>query len=230
MNLDDLKDKLDGATLAQLQAHIDDLTGQRDAARQESISGRKALKAEVEALKAAKSKMLGKLGLDDDDDLDALPDAKGQAEAMKQYEAKVKKLEKDLAEQSKTYGELSARHRANLQQIAIGQALRGQEFTDPEIAELLLASRVEWDGDQVYYKTDKGLVPLADGVKLLAEQKPHLLRAAGAPGSGHRPNGGAGGGEINPWSKDHFNLTQQGAIALADPAKAEALRLAAHGK
>lgn len=230
MNLDQLKDKLDGETLAQLKAYIDDLAGQRDAARKESIEGRKGLKSEVEQLKALKARLFDKLGLDEDADLDALPDAKGQAEAVRQLETKTRRLEKELADQSKAHGELTAKHRANLQQAAIHRALRGQEFIDPEVAELLIGARVEWDGDQVFYKTDTGLVPLAEGVKQLAAHKPHLLKAQGAPGSGHRHNGGAGNGEINPFAKDTFNLTQQGAIAQADPARAEALRQAAGGK
>ena len=98
MDIDALKDKLGDETFAKLKAHVDDLTGQRDAARNESINKRKALQTENETLKAFKSKALEKLGVDSDEDLDALPDAKGQADAAKQFEAKLKKAERERDE------------------------------------------------------------------------------------------------------------------------------------
>jgi hypothetical protein len=193
MNLEKLKEKLGDETFAELKAHVEDLTGQRDAAKRESIDGRTGLKAEVEALRGLKAKLFDKLGLDDDADLDALPDAKGQAEAVRQFEAKFKRLERELGEKSKSFNDLTAKHRANLRDVAISKALNGQEFIHREAAEALIERRVEWDGDEIFYKTDKGMIPLGDGVKLFAEQNPALLKAAGTAGSGHRQTGGAGG-------------------------------------
>ena len=192
MDIKALKDKLGDETFGQLETYVNDLIGQRDAAKKESIDGRKGLKSQVEQLNALKTKLFDKLGIDDDADIDALPDAAGQAEAIKQFEAKMKRLERELGDKSKAFDELQGKHRGSIQQIAIQQALRGQEWVDSEIAETLLGSRVEWDGDEVFYKTEKGLVPLADGVKLLTEQKPHLLKSAGTAGSGQRQAGGTG--------------------------------------
>lgn len=227
MKIDDLKDKLDDATFDSLKSYVDDLIGQRDAAKRESIDGRKSLKAEVEQLRKIKADLFDKLGLDGDADIDALPDAIGQADAVKQFETKLKRMERDLTEKSKAFDELQGRYRSNLQQVAVQQALRGQEWFDADAAELLLSSKVEWDGDDVFYKTDKGLVPLVDGVKLLTEQKPHLLKSAGTAGSGQRTAGGAGDVK-NPFSKEHFNLTEQIKLKNENPQLAEQLKAAAN--
>ncbi|HRF88774.1 MAG TPA: hypothetical protein PK244_09300, partial [Pseudomonadales bacterium] len=98
MDIEQLKEKIGDESFSELSGHIADLTGQRDAARAESISGRKALKAEVETLRNTRAKLFERLGLDDDADIDALPDAKGQAEAAKQYEQKLKRIERELAD------------------------------------------------------------------------------------------------------------------------------------
>lgn len=227
MKIDDLKDKLDDATFDSLKSYVDELIGQRDAAKRESIDGRKNLKAEVEQLRKVKAHLFEKLGLDDDADIDNLPDAKGQADAVKQFETKLKRMERELTEKSKAFDELQGRYRSNLQQVAVQQALRGQEWFDADAAELLLSSKVEWDGDDVFYKTDKGLVPLVDGVKLLTEQKPHLLKSAGTAGSGQRTAGGAGDVK-NPFSKEHFNLTEQIKLKNENPQLAEQLKAAAN--
>lgn len=223
MKIDDLKEKLGDETFNELKGYIDDLVGQRDAAREESIKGRKGLKAQVAELQALKTKLFDKLGIDEEDDIDDLPDAKGQADALKQYETKLKRLEREATEKAKALEDLQSVRRKDLQQIAVGKALRGQEFNDPEVAELLIASKVEWDGDDIFYKTDKGLVPLEDGVKLLTEQKPHLLKSAGKAGSGHRQPGGAGG-QKNPFSKESLNLTEQARLVRENPQLAEQMK------
>ena len=209
MKLAVLQDKLDDATFTELTTYVDELIGQRDAAKKESIDGRKNLKAELEQLRGLKTKLFDKLGIDDEADIDTLPDAKGQAEAKLQYETKIKRLERELNDKSQAYAGLEAKHKDNLKQVAINQALRGQEWVDAEIAETLLNTRVEWDGDEVFYKTDKGMVPLADGVRLLTEQKPHLLKAAGTAGSGHRASGATPLSESELLAKASTTLLQQ---------------------
>jgi len=102
MNIEELKealgDKYDG-----LKSYVDDLIAQREAARNESINGRKTLKARVNELEALQTKLFDKLGVETVEDIESLPDGKGQAEAMKQFEAKVKRLERELAEDPGKY-------------------------------------------------------------------------------------------------------------------------------
>ena len=84
MNLDDLKGKtLDDQTHAALVAHVAELQGQRDVARQESITHRKGLKAKVDELERVTRTAFEKLGIDSAEELETLPDAKGQAEALR---------------------------------------------------------------------------------------------------------------------------------------------------
>jgi hypothetical protein len=86
----------------QKQSEFVKLVGKLSTATQESITGRKTLKAELEAAQTALRTTLDKLGLDDVSEHDGLPDAKGMAEAQKQIDAKLKRLERDLSEAQKT--------------------------------------------------------------------------------------------------------------------------------
>jgi len=192
MNLEPFKEKL-GADFAALESHVNDLTGQRDAARKESLEGRKALKAKVEALETVKARLFEKLGLDEDADLEALPDAKGQAEAVKQFETRVKRLETELKTKTEALTQLDAKHRAARLDSELGKALGGHEFIDREVVEDYLRRRVDWQDDSVLYRTEKGdLIPLAEGVANLTATRPHLLKTPGARGSGYHPNAPAG--------------------------------------
>jgi hypothetical protein len=71
----------------------------------------------------------------------------------------------------------------------LSKALGGHDFIDREVVEDYLRRRVDWQDDQMLYRSDKGdLIPLAEGVTLLAQTKPHLLKTPGARGSGYNPN------------------------------------------
>ena len=89
-----LDDEMLSSVLADIAAIVDPLEARalkaEDKARkaaQESIEGRKGKDAVI-------AKALEKLGIESQDDLDSLPDAKGQAEAIKQYEAKLRRAER----------------------------------------------------------------------------------------------------------------------------------------
>lgn len=188
MNLESLKEPL-GARFAEVEQYVNSLIEQRDAARKESQTGRQGLKAKVETAEANLARLMEKLGIETLDELDALPPAKGQAEALKQFEARVKRLETELKTKSEALTALNAKHRTARLDSEIGKALGGHEFIDREVVEDYLRHRVDWQDDQMFYKSDKGdLIPLAEGVTLLAQTKPHLLKTPGARGSGYNPN------------------------------------------
>lgn len=192
MNLAELKDKL-GDDFPKLEAHISDLIGQRDAARKESQEGRKALKAKVESLEALKTRLFEKLGLDVEEDIDALPDAKGQAEAVKQFETRVKRLETELKGKTDALAALDAKHRATRLDAELGKALGAHDFVDGEVVADYVRHRAEWNDDACLFRTEKGeLIPLAEGVANLAAARPHLLKTPGARGSGYNPNASGG--------------------------------------
>ena len=195
MDIEALKDKLGDETFAKLKAHVDDLTGQRDTARNESINGRKTLKAENDTLKAFKAKALEKLGVDSDEDLDALPDAKGQAEAAKQYDAKIKKLERERDEAKAAKEETDGKLRGSQQKAVIAEALGKHEFVARDLVEAYVSPRLVWEGEEIMFKADDGkLVAVADGVAGLAKSRPELLKPTGTGGAGARAGGNAGGG------------------------------------
>ena len=195
MDISKLKDKLGDETFAELERHIGDLTGQRDTARTESINGRKTLKAERDAAQALAAKALEKLGVDSADDLDTLPDAKGQGEALKQFETKLKRAERERDEARQAAETASGKYRGSLQRAAVAEALGGHEFVARDVVETYIGQRLVWEGEDLMFKTDAGsLVSVKDGVAGVAKARPELLKPSGTGGAGVRqPNAGGGG-------------------------------------
>ena len=218
MDIEQLKDKLGDETFAKLKAHVDDLTGQRDAARNESINKRKALQTENETLKAFKSKALEKLGVDSDEDLDALPDAKGQADAAKQFEAKLKKAERERDEAKAAKDAADGKLRGSQQKAVIAEALGKHEFVARDVVEAFVAPRLVWEGDEIMFKADDGkLVAVADGVAGLAKSRPELLKPTGTGGAGARTGGGTGGGGASKGDFGGDRSARAAAIAARFP-------------
>lgn len=193
MNLDDLKEKLGDETHAKLAAYVEDLVGQRDAARKESIDGRKSLKAKVEHLEKLNRSVFDKLGIDSEDELEQLPDAKGQADAVKQLETQVKRLTRERDEAVTARDDFSARYEKDRRTAAIAQAVAKHGFIDPELASLALERGMRVEGDQILFEADGGkLVPLDEGAAWIAKSKPFMVKASGDTGSGYREGGGNG--------------------------------------
>jgi len=216
MNISTLKEKLGDETFSELEAHINGLVSQRDAAKKESIDGRKSLKARVVELESAQSNLLDKLGLASLDDLEGIPDAKGQADAVKQLEAKLKRMEKQVVDAFKERDDIAGMHRSALQKAMLAEALSAHEFIDRDVVESFVSARLEWEGGDLLYRDGETLVSVKDGVAGLAKAKPTLLKSAGAGGAGVRLGAG-GSGQRNPWSKDTFNLTEQGRMLRENP-------------
>lgn len=195
MDISKLKEKLGDETFAELERHIGDLTGQRDAARTESINGRKKLKTDLEAAQAIAAKALEKLGVDNAEELDALPDGKGQADAVKQLQQKLTRAERERDDAKKAAETATGLHRSSLQKAAVAEALGGHEFIARDIVETYVGQRLVWEGEDLMFKTDAGsLVSIKDGVAAVAKTRPELLKPSGTGGAGVRqPNAGGGG-------------------------------------
>lgn len=188
MNLESLKEPL-GERFGELESYVNDLIGQRDAARKESQTGRQSLKAKAEEATATVGRLMEKLGIETLEELDDLPPAKGQAEALKQLETRLKRLDAETKVKDQALAELAAKHRQTVLGASLNKALAGYEFVDNDLVESYLMGRLTWEDDQAMYKDDKGvLLPLAEGVTHLANSKPHLLKSPGARGSGYAPN------------------------------------------
>ena len=86
-----------------------------------------------------------------------------------------------------------------------------------------------FDGETARMGKD-GISPLtlAEWVEALVSDAPHLFEAnagGGAAGSGSR---GAGGGQVNPWSKATWNLTEQVKLLKTNPGLAARLQASAN--
>lgn len=200
IDLDKWKGKqLDGATLAEvsaaIEAHAETLEARTAKAEEkarkaekESIEGRKTLKAERDSA-------FEKLGIESADQLDALPDAKGMADAAKQFEAKVKRLERDLAEKGKAFDEMSGRYATERRDRTIAQAVAKHPFIDADDARAVIDRHLQVEGDELRFKTQDGkLTSVDEGVAWIAKTKLHLVRGS-APGQGAGNGGGDAGSQ-----------------------------------
>ena len=194
MDIEQLKEALGDEKFAALKTYVDDLTGQRDAARNESITGRKGLKAKLDEMTAAQARMLEKLGVESLEDLDALPDAKGQAEAVKQFEARMKKLERENAELAQSKQEIDGKYRDSLKRAVVADALGSHEFVARDLVETYVSQRLTWEGDELLFKDGDKLVAVKDGVAGLVKSRPELLKPTGTGGAGVRDHNAGGGG------------------------------------
>lgn len=212
-DLDTLKDKLDGATLEKLRSHVDDLSTRAETAEEkarkaakESIDGRKTLKAE-------RDKAFEKLGISEADELDTLPDAKGQGEATKQLEAQVKKLTRELGEATAARDQLGGEIKGMKKNASLSEAIQGHKFKNPADVQVLLSSRLVEEGDEVRFKTDDGkTVSLKEGAAWFAKTRPDYVEASGdgGGGSGFKGTGNGGGGKTG----DLGGTPQERAAAL----------------
>jgi hypothetical protein len=185
MDLSQYKGKtLDDDTISAIAADIEKHT--------ETLNTR-ALKAEDKARKAANESIEGrkgkdaliqkafeKLGIENPEDLDSLPDLKGQADAARQLEVALKRAQREAAEAAKARDEITAKYTGERKERAIAEAVGRQPFIDLEDARALVSARLQQEGDDLLFKgPDGALVPLADGVAWLAKTKPHLVKPSG---------------------------------------------------
>ena len=64
MDIENLKEALGDEKFTALKSYVDDLQGQRDAARQESINGRRGMKDKLAKLEADQNALMERLGID----------------------------------------------------------------------------------------------------------------------------------------------------------------------
>lgn len=215
MDLAALKEKLGDETFSQLETYVNDLTGQRDQARNESITGRKTLKGQVEQLTAQQTALMDRLGIESLDDLDNLPDVKGAADAAKQYEAKLKRAERERDAALAARDEVNGKYLDSKKSAILAEALGSHEFLAKDVVTSFISNRLQWEGEDLLYRTDDGnLVTVKDGVAGVAKTRPELLKSAGTGGAGVRPNNAGGGAKT---------ITSQEFNAL--PAKAQVQKM-----
>ena len=212
-DFDTLKDKLDGATLDKLRSSFDELNTRAETAEEkartaakESITGRKTLKAE-------RDKAFEKLGISEAEELDSLPDSKGQGDAAKQFEAQIKKLTRERDEAVAQRDELGGQVKGMKRNSVLADAIQTHKFKNPADVQVLLEKRLVEEGDELLFKTDEGkLVPIREGAAWFAKTRPDYIEASpgSGGGSGFKGAGGGGGGKTG----DMGGTPQERAAAL----------------
>lgn len=236
MDLDALKGKtVDDELLGQIRAHVTSLAEARDAARAESIKGRKGKDETISKLTERVEAMAERLGVDPDADLASLPDARGQADAARQFEQKLKRMERERDAATQAHTDLLQRLTTEKRNALLATSASKHGFIDASVAQTLAGARVVQEGDDFLFRTDDGkLVPVDEGFAWMAKSMPFLVRPAGSGGA--PPAGGGGftgvpgsGGQPqrNPFHPKTFNLTEQLALKRENPALAEQLKEAA---
>lgn len=204
MDLEQFKEALGDEKFTELSNYVNDLQGQRDSARNESISKRKGLQAKVTELETQHAEMLEKLGVESFDDLGDL-DVKGAAEAAKQYEAKFKRLERQLGEATERAEKADGLYRSSQKAAALAEAMGGHKFLAKSVVASHIGNSLVWEGDELFYKTDEGnLVSVKDGVAGFAKANPELLEPIGTGGAGVKPSNTRGGGEAKTMTRAEF--------------------------
>lgn len=222
MPFEKLKGKLTDEEFAELQRYAEEQDNKQKALRKKADE----LQAKLKAGDGDVSRLLEKLGIASVDEIDGLPDAKGQAEASKQMEAKLKKLETLLAESKAENEKLVGTIRDGKKKAALAEALSGHDLIDADVVAAFIKDKIDWDGDDLVFKTDTGgAVSVKDGVAQLLKTRPSLLKTPAARGSGYKPGGT--GVEVNPFAKEMWNTTKQIELQAQNPQLAAELKAAA---
>jgi hypothetical protein len=205
MDIAKLKDKLGDETFASLQGYVNDLIGQRDAARNESINGRKGKDQQITDLKAELAEAYETAGVAGLDELKSRPNPKAAVEEAAQLSAKLKRAERERDDAKKLADEASGKFRGSLQKAAIAEALGGHEFIARDIVETFVSQRLTWEGDELLFKSDDGkLIPVKDGVAGIAKTRPELLKPTGTGGAGVRQSNAGSGGAGKTMTRAEF--------------------------
>ena len=154
-----------------------------------------------------------------------LADLKKAAEGNEELRKQIEELQKQNKQAAEQY---EAKIRDMAVTTAIKLAVAGDAHDPDLVATLLDKTKIELD--------DNGNVKagLDDQIKALRESKAFLFvqkEDGGAKFRGAKPPEGSDkgdkSGQKNPWSKEHFNLTEQGRILRENPELAKQLMAAA---
>lgn len=158
----------------------------------------------------AEKKNLETTVADRDKQLKTLKDSEGDITALKDQ---ITKLQADnKANALKAAADLKALKLSTAVQLAIGDTAQDAEL----VANLI-------DKSKLILGDDGKVTGLSEQLKELKESKSFLFKPEGDPQFKYKPNKGHGDPKINPFSKEHFNLTQQAQLIKDDPAQAKTL-------
>ncbi len=178
----------------------------------------------------------------------AINDIKKKADKVDGLAAQVDNYEKDLAERDKQLGELGEKAKDNEELAAEIERLKGENEStrtayEEKLNEQMFEHKIETtlsgakvkntkavrallDLDMIKLDGDK-LKGLDEQLKTLKESDSYLFEEDKNPDSpiflkGGNPKGDSG--EINPFTKEHWNLTEQGKLYTNDPERYKILK------
>ena len=144
---------------------------------------------------------------------------------LKELQKKAKgneELEKRIQELQETNKATKEQYEAKIKDMTITAAIQSK-LTDAKYPDLLLT---KFDRSKLSIAEDGTVLGIDEQLTALKEQYKDLFKA---DVKGREPNniGGTPPGVKNPWSKEHFNLTEQGRILRENPELAAQLQAAA---
>ncbi|KJE30047.1 phage scaffolding protein [Bacillus licheniformis] len=147
-----------------------------------------------------------------------LEDLRKRAKDNEELHSKIKEIQ-DANE--KTVADYEAKIQQQQKDFAIERALRDAKARNPKAVKALLdLENVKLDGDKLL-GLDEQLKAIQESDKyLFGDENPYSLQG------GPIPNVNTGNGiptNSNPFSEDHFNMTEQGRLIRNDPDKARRL-------
>ena len=144
---------------------------------------------------------------------------------LKELQGKVKgneELEKTIKELQEANKATKEQYEAKIKDMTITAAIQSK-LTDAKYPDLLLT---KFDRSKLSIAEDGTVLGIDEQLTALKEQYKDLFKP---DLKGREPNniGGTPPGVKNPWSKEHFNLTEQGRILRENPELAAQLQAAA---
>lgn len=144
---------------------------------------------------------------------------------LKDLQEKVKgneELEKTIKELQEANKATKEQYEAKIKDMTIAAAIRSK-LTDAKYPDLLLT---KFDQSKLSIAEDGTVLGIDEQLTALKEQYKDLFKP---DLKGREPNntGGTPPGVKNPWSKEHFNLTEQGRILRENPELAVQLQASA---
>ena len=148
-------------------------------------------------------------------------------EQLKELQKKAKgneELEKRIQELQETNKATKEQYEAKIREMTINAAIQSK-LTDAKYPDLLLT---KFDRSKLSIAEDGTVLGIDEQLAVLKEQYKDLFKP---DVKGKEPNniGSSSSGQKNPWSKEHFNLTEQGKLIRENPEKARQLIIQAGG-
>ncbi len=143
----------------------------------------------------------------------------GKAELVTELERQ-KSEKEELATKLR---ELEESNRAFRIESELNKALSKFDVVDSEVISEVLKNRIIVEDNGVRFADGDNKLTVEDGLKKFFDEKPHLLKPAGRPGSG--TEGGGSGGSEKKW--EEMSATERMQLFKEDPKKYEQLKTGA---